>query len=383
MIYLDNAATSFPKPDCVIDAMVRAQKYIGANPGRGGHKKTVIAGQQLFLTRQAVADFFGAESENVIFTSNCTHSLNVAIKGTVKKGDEVIISSLEHNSVLRPVHKLKMQGIIDYRVASVYPESEEKTLQSFRDAITDRTRLIVCTCVSNVFGTRLPFEKIGRLCKEKNLIFIADAAQCAGMEKIDIKKCNIDILCAPGHKGLMGPMGTGIIVFKDPSVCESLFQGGTGSNSMQPEQPEFPPDNFETGTANLPGIMGLYQGISFIGKIGGEKAISEKENYLCSMIVNSLHAIKGVRIYDEMTRWHPSSIVAFNVKNLHSEQVAELADKSCIALRAGYHCSFLAHSIYGTDQTGVVRVSPGFFNTKKDVNSLINCVNKIAKDHIL
>lgn len=383
MIYLDNAATSYPKPDSVITAMVNAQKYIGANPGRGGHKKTVIAGQHLFKTRQAVAELFGAESENVIFTQNCTHSLNVAIKGVLKKGDEVIISSMEHNSVLRPVHKLKMQGIADYSIATVYPEDEEKTLHSFRQAITDKTKLIACTCVSNVFGTRLPIEKIGRLCKENNIIFIADAAQCAGTQKIDIKKCNIDILCAPGHKGLMGPMGTGVIVFNDPSICESLFQGGTGSNSMQPEQPDFPPDSFETGTANLPGIMGLYEGIKFIKKVGGENAISEKEHYLCSMLISELKAIKGVHVYDKMTDINRTNIVPFNIVNLHSEQVAELADKSCIALRAGYHCSFLAHSIYSTEKTGIVRVSPGYFNTKKDVNYLINCVNKIAKAHIL
>ena len=383
MIYLDNAATSYPKPESVIRAMAYAQKYIGANPGRGGHKRTVIAGQKVFQAREAVGNMFDAKSEHVVFTANCTQSLNTAIKGVLKKGDEVIVSSMEHNSVLRPVHYLKEKGIIDYKVANVYPLDDSKTVESFASCINRNTKAVVCTCVSNVFGTCLPTERIGKLCKDKGIIFIVDAAQSAGSKKISMKKHNIDILCAPGHKGLMGPMGTGILVFGDGTECESLFQGGTGSYSMQVEQPSFLPDKFESGTANLPGITGLHQGIEFIKKCGGEKAVGEKENYLCKILIDDLNDIKNVTVYNELCDKKETNIVSFNVGTLHSEQVAADLDKCYIALRAGYHCSFLAHNIYGTEKTGVVRISPGFFNTKKDVKTLINCVNKIAKDYIL
>ena len=376
MIYLDNAATSYPKPESVIKAMTDAQKYIGANPGRGGHRRTVIAGQKVFQAREETGNMFGAKSENVVFTANCTQSLNTAIKGVLKKGDEVIISSMEHNSVLRPVHYLKVKGIIDYKVAKVYPNDEIRTTESFLAHINKNTKAVICTCVSNVFGTTLPIGKLGKLCKEKGILFIVDAAQCAGTKKINMKKQNIDILCAPGHKGLMGPMGTGILVFGDNAECESLFQGGTGSYSMQIKQPDFLPDKFESGTANLPGIMGLHQGIEFIKNHGGEKSVGEKENYLCRILMEELHNIKNVTLYDNLCNKNETNIVAFNIGTLHSEQVAAELDK-------GYHCSFLAHNIYGTEKSGVVRISPGFFNTKKDVKTLINCVNKIAKDYIL
>lgn len=380
MIYLDNAATSFPKPDSVINAMCHAQKIIGANPGRGGHRKSEIAQEIVFRARTAVGEMFSAEAENVIFTQNCTHSLNTAIKGVLKEGDEVIISSMEHNSVLKPLHFLKEKGIINYKVARVFPEDERKTLESFCSLITPKTKLIVCTGASNVFGTSLPYRKIGALCRQRGILFILDAAQCAGSEKISLKKDNIDILCAPGHKGLMGPMGTGILLFSEGVDCESLIQGGTGSYSLKPEQPDILPDKFESGTVNLPGIAGLCKGIEFIKARGGERAVREKEDYLCRFLSEELHNIKNVTVYDSLKGKSTCGIVSFNIKNMHSEQVAEYADSFCIALRSGYHCSYLAHSLYGTDKTGVVRVSPGFFSTKKDIKNLIICLNKIAKD---
>ena len=383
MIYLDNAATSFPKPDSVVNAMYRAQKIIGANPGRGGHRKSAIAEEIVFTARTAVADMFSAEAENVIFTQNCTHSLNTAIKGVLKKGDEVIISSLEHNSVLKPVHYLKEKGIIDYKIARVFPDDDRKTLDSFSALITPKTKLVVCTGASNVFGTALPFRKIGAMCRQRGILFILDAAQCAGSEKINIIKDNIDILCAPGHKGLLGPMGTGILVFSEGVDCESLIQGGTGSYSLKPEQPDILPDKFESGTVNLPGIAGLCKGIEFIKAQGGEITIREKESYLCRYLTEELHKIKNVTVYDNLNGKSGCGIVSFNIKGMHSEQVSQYADSQCIALRSGYHCSYLAHSLYGTDKTGAVRVSPGFFNTKKDINNLIICLNKIAKDKIL
>ena len=214
MIYLDNAATSFPKPQIVITSMIKAQRDIGANAGRGGHKATVKAGEIVYSTREALGEMFGCDSERVAFTLNCTHALNTAIKGILKSGDHVIISSLEHNSVLRPVHKLGENGI-SYSVAKVSPLDDYETLRAFEGLIQKNTKAIICTMVSNVFGTVLPIDKIASLCKTRGLIFIVDAAQGAGTIKIDMNKMNIDVLCMPGHKGLLGPMGTGVIMLGD------------------------------------------------------------------------------------------------------------------------------------------------------------------------
>lgn len=380
MIYLDNGATSFPKPQSVIDAMAYYQRCVGANPGRGGHSLTMKAGSKVFDAREKLASFFGTESERVIFTLNCTHSLNCAIKGSVKKGDHVIISSLEHNSVLRPVHRLFERGIITYDVAFVNPLSEEETLRNFEKLIKPQTTLIVCTLVSNVFGTVLPAEKIAELCRRHKIRFVLDGAQGAGAFKINMKDMGADILCIPCHKGLLGPMGTGAMLLSENVTLQSIVEGGTGSYSMQKEQPDILPDKFESGTANLPGIAGVYEGIRFIEDFGGEKAVHEKEMYLSDILREDLSVIKGVEGFGFMQGRIRSPLVAFNIKNTHSEEVSSYLDKQGIAVRAGYHCSFLAHSNYGTEQRGVVRVTPGIFNTKKDVKTLSFLINRFAID---
>ncbi len=383
MIYLDNAATSFPKPDKVIYAMTRAQSVFGANPGRGGHRMTMKAGQLVYSCRSALADFFSAPEERVIFTNNCTSALNTAIKGSVKKGDHVVISSLEHNSVLRPVHKLSEEGIITYDVFEVNPSSHEETFRSFVSSIKSNTTLAVCTMVSNVFGTVLPFEKLGRYCRANNIRFILDAAQGAGSHKISMEEMAVDILCMPGHKGLLGPMGTGVLILGKSTDIDSFFQGGTGSSSLSPEQPLIYPDKLESGTANLPGIAGLHEGIEFIKKYGGERAILQKEHCLISMLKEDLYSVAKVTVYDEMLSDTPSNVLSFNFVDMHSEQAAALLDKCNIAVRAGYHCSYLAHSTYSTESSGTVRVSTGVFNTKKDIKNLVFCLNKIALGKIL
>ncbi|MBR2893611.1 MAG: aminotransferase class V-fold PLP-dependent enzyme, partial [Clostridia bacterium] len=232
MIYLDNAATSYPKPERVINAAVGAMRDLGGNSGRGSHKSAIKAGQAIYGVREKVAEMFGCESDRVIFTLNCTAALNTAIKGSVKKGDHVIISSLEHNSVLRPVHYLSEKGIISYSVAKVNALDDNETVKSFASLIRKETSLIVCTAVSNVFGTVLPIGRIGRLCRGKGIRFIADGAQAAGSRHIDMKENNIDILCMPGHKGLMGLMGTGLLLLGENIDVEPLMHGGTGSFSL-------------------------------------------------------------------------------------------------------------------------------------------------------
>ena len=380
MIYLDNGATSFPKPQSVINAMTHYQRCVGANPGRGGHRMTMKAGEMVFDTREKLASFFGTESERVIFTLNCTHALNCAIKGSVTKGDHVIISSLEHNSVLRPVHRLKERGLITYDVAYVNPLSDEETLRNFEKLIRPNTSLIVCTYVSNVFGTVLPVREIARLCKRHKIRFILDAAQAAGAFNINMKDMETDILCLPCHKGLLGPMGTGAMLLGENVNLQSNIEGGTGSFSLQMEQPDILPDKFESGTANLPGIAGVYEGVKFIESFGGERAVHEKEMYLSDILKEDLSVIKGVYVFSYMQGKTKSPLVSFNIKNTHSEEVSSYLDKYSAAVRSGYHCSFLAHSNYGTEQYGAVRVTPGIFNTKKDVKTLSFLINRFAID---
>lgn len=379
MIYLDNAATSFPKPQSVINAMCRAQSY-GANPGRGGHLLSVRAGQTVYRCREKLAEHFGCKSENVAFTCNCTAALNTAIKGVLKKGDHVIISSLEHNSVLRPVHALSEKGIITYSVARVNPFDDNETLRSFLSHINEHTRAIITTHVSNVFGTVLPVEKLCALCKAKGLLFILDGAQSGGSHKIKIEKTGIDILCLPGHKGLLGPMGTGAILFGDGVEIGELTEGGTGSNSLSPYQPVVYPDRLESGTLNLPGIAGLYEGVRYLEKIGGERYVLSHESELIRILCEDLSVIDGVLLYNEMHGGKSTNLISFNLSDLHSEYVASLLDKKGIAVRAGYHCSYLAHKSYNTNEKGCVRVSTGIFTSKKDVKNFVFCLNKIAKD---
>lgn len=379
MIYLDNAATSFPKPPAVTSAMYTAASCFGANPGRGGHRLSVKAGERVFDCRERLAEHFGCDSERVAFTNNCTTALNTAIKGVLKEGDHVVISSLEHNSVLRPVHELSEKGIITYSVATVNPLDDGETLRSFAYHIKENTRAVIVTHVSNVFGTVLPVEKLCALCRSRGVLFILDGAQSAGSHSINLKRQGIDILCVPGHKGLLGPMGTGALLFGDGVEISELTRGGTGSHSLSENQPTVYPDRLESGTVNMPGIAGLYEGIKALEGFGGEGAVLEKESGLIRLLREDLSVIPSVNVYSEMQGGRSSNLLAFNLGDLHSELVSSMLDKEGIAVRAGYHCSYLAHKNYGTTEKGCVRVSVGIFNSKKDVKNLVFSLNKIAK----
>ena len=376
MIYLDNAATSFPKPRSVIEAMYKAS-LCSANPGRGGHRLSARAGETVYKTREKAAELFHADIERVIFTKNCTESLNTAIKGCLRKGDHVIISSLEHNSLLRPIQKLSEQGIITYDIAEVVPQNDEQTVLNFESKIRPDTRLIACCHVSNVFGTVLPIGEIGKLCRRHGILFAVDAAQSAGMFEYDVNGGNIDFLCMPGHKGLLGPMGTGLLVLSRKAEPDSFIEGGTGSLSLEMTQPDILPDRFESGTVNLPGIAGLYEGLRIIEKIGVGN-IQKKESELAESITSQLKNIKGVTVYDNMHSKRLTGVVSFNVRDIHSEQIGDQLDRMQIACRAGYHCSALAHKSADTTELGTVRVSTGIFNCPQDVKKLIFCINKIA-----
>lgn len=380
MIYLDNAATTFPKPAQVVSTAACAMRFYGANPGRGGHKISAKAGEAVFSCREKLAQMFSCSEERTVFTLNCTHSINLALKGILKKGNHVIISSLEHNSVLRPLETMREKGKITYDVAFVEPRDDQKTVSNFEKLIRPETRLIICTHASNVFGTVLPVKKLSALCKKHGLLFALDCAQSAGILPVNMEKDGIDIVCAPGHKGLFGPMGTGVLMFSNRVEIESLVQGGTGSLSLQKSQPKIYPDSLESGTVNLPGIAGLSAGLDFIRSCGGEKAIHEKEAYLIKTLKEDLSVIKNVTVFENMHSEIYSPVLSLLVNGEHSEQTAQKLDDRNIAVRAGYHCSYLAHNFCKTTRSGTVRVSPSIFNTKSDVKYFVFCLNLIAKN---
>lgn len=372
MIYLDNAATTSPKPESVIREVSNALRYYSANPGRGGHTPSLKAAQAVYKTRTLVKDLFRVSSEeNVIFTSGCTHSLNTVIKSVLKKGDHAVISSMEHNAVLRPLYRLKEKGWIDYTVAKVIPGDNNATVNAFRDAINSRTRLIVCTHASNVFGIRLPVERICALAHSYGILFCLDAAQSAGVIPIDLEENPYDLVCCAGHKGLYGPTGIGLLLVNTNVLLNPLTEGGTGSNSMNPSMPEFYPDRLECGTLNIPGICGLGAGIRFIHHHGIDK-IHHHESRLIQKLYHELSAIPEVELYTDDPGIVPTApVLSFNIKDQESEIVSEyLSKRYRIAVRAGLHCAPLAHRMMGTLDRGTVRIAPSLFTKDEDIRIL-------------
>ena len=379
MIYFDNGATTFPKPKSVVNAVNYAITKIGANPGRGGHNMAMKASEVLFECRNNAATLFNIDnSENIIITNNCTTALNTVIKGILKSGDHAVISSYEHNAVVRPLEFLKNRGV-EYSIAQVDYADNEKTVDNFRKAFKENTRLVICTHASNVFGIRLPIERIAALCKLNGILFCVDAAQTAGLIPIYLKNSDIDYLCTAGHKGLYGPMGTGLLIINSKVIPESLIQGGTGSLSAQVNQPEILPDKFESGTCNLPGICGLLKGIEFIEKTGIQK-IHNHEFMLLELLYSKLKCIKNVKLYTPKPEINYNApLLSFNIGDMPSEQVAEILDKKYnIAVRAGLHCAPTAHKKLGTETQGTVRISLSYFNTTSHINSVSNAVKNIS-----
>lgn len=377
MIYLDNAATTYPKPAEVIKTVNMAFSLYGANPGRSGHDFSVNAANQVYLCRDALDRFFnGYGAEFVSFFPNCTYALNTAIKGVLVKGDHVIMSSLEHNSVLRPVHRLKEEGTVDYTVFKV-GETSEETLENFKKSFRNNTKLVVVTAVSNVFGNILPLKDLAGISHNNGAYFFVDGAQGAGVVELDMKKQGIDCLCVPGHKGLLGPMGTGALLHKSLDFS-TIIQGGTGTASFNFNQPETYPERLESGTLNVPCICGLRKGIEIVEKYKTNR-IFVKESKLCEQIFNGLKEMPNVTLYREnYDSLHYAPLVSFNVKNMHSEQASAFLNEQGIAVRGGYHCSPLAHISQKTEKQGAVRISPSIFTQEKDIKNLLNLVRKIA-----
>lgn len=374
MIYFDNSATTNPKPMSVVYAANTGMKNYSFNSGRGGYNQSVLTSQKIFSVREKLSSLTSYAPENIAFTLNCTMALNMAIKGSVKRGDHIIISSVEHNAVSRPVEALRKKGIITYDVAPISYDPDV-TVNSFRKLIKNNTRLIVCTNASNVFGGIIPVDKIANLCKNNGIRLIVDGAQTVGM--LDVSGTNADILCSAGHKGLYGPMGTGFMAVGENIAIETIIEGGTGSSSLNLNQPDFLPDRFESGTLNNSGIIGLGAGIDFVMK-KGIKNIYHKELTHIQHLYNELKNDDNVVLYTpypEKNIFVP--ILSFNYKDYPSEKTANLLAEKGIALRAGLHCAPLAHKYYGTDERGTVRISPSVFTTDKEYEIFLNTLKKL------
>ncbi len=382
MIYFDNAATTFPKPNSVIQQVNSAIINYGGNPGRGGHKFSMRASEKIYEVRKKVALFFNTQPQNIIFTSNCTMSLNIAIKGILKQGDHVITSCLEHNSVIRPIHKLSCDSNITYDIANVY-DNDEQTVNSFKSLIKENTKLIICTHASNVTGVILPIKKIGEMCKKKGILFLVDAAQSAGVLPIDIQKMNIDILCTAGHKGLYGITGTGLLILKNEILLNTIIEGGTGSISVQLEQPDFYPDKLESGTLNTVGIFSVGAGIDFINQTSLEK-IYQHEFKLCEYLYKKIIHFDNVELYvNDYVLFKNAPIVSFNIIDSMSDTVVRYFDENGFALRGGLHCAPLAHQKYGTLNTGMVRFSPSIFTKEQSVDNFVKIIRNISKKNLI
>ncbi len=377
-IYLDNAATSHPKPEQVYEQVLHTLKDIGANPGRGGHKLSLAASRTVFETRELVASFLNAErSSRIVFTSNATEALNIAIKGLLQESDEVITTPLEHNSVLRPLFSLKKSKKIDIKFINCSEEGffDPKDVEKL---ITKKTKLIAMTHASNVIGTITPVKETFHICKNYNIYTLLDSAQTAGVISIDVMDMNIDLLACAGHKSLFGPQGTGFLYVREGIFLKPLKEGGTGTQSSSTDQPSEMPESLESGTLNTPGIAGLKAGIEFILKTG-IKNIRDHEVRLNRMIINSLLNNKKIIIYGPKDPEKISAPLSFNIKNLDCSEVGFILDEIYdIYVRVGLHCAPLAHKLIGSYPHGTVRASVGYFNTEDDVNAFIQAVNEIS-----
>lgn len=378
MIYLDNAATSFPKPEAVFTKVSEAVKIYGGNPGRGGCPPSSLTAEAVYSCRETVNAFFnGYGAEYVVFTSNATSALNAAIFGTAKKhrSGHIVITSFEHNSVLRPVEELRKSQGIEYTVVNPSLFDDSVTVSRILSAVRKDTFAVIVTHASNVCGLILPVEKIGNALKKRDVTYIVDASQSAGVEKIDIKKANIDILCLAGHKGLMGITGTGLMLLnKDKLPVPTVF-GGTGSNSAEAEMPLSSPERFESGTLNTVGILSVEEGIKVL-KTHPDSSLREKK--LARRLYLGLKGMKNVKLVApfEISRYVPT--VSFNVRGLRSFETSEKLGEMGFATRGGLHCAPLTHKYFGTFPDGLTRVSIGFFNTEKEIDKFLSAVEEIS-----
>ncbi|UPA29155.1 aminotransferase class V-fold PLP-dependent enzyme [Terrisporobacter glycolicus] len=384
-IYCDNGATSYPKAPLVGHSMINYINNIGCNVNRGAYSSSYEAENIVYETRELLCELFDFDkAENAIITANITASLNMVLKGLLCPGDNVIVSSMEHNAVMRPLSSLGKKGVTITKVpCNSLGEINIKDIQS---SITPKTKAVVMTHGSNVCGTLLPINEIGQICKDNNIIFIVDSAQTAGIVDISMKKSNIDILCFTGHKGLLGPQGIGGFLIRDEIVplVDSLIEGGTGSLSEEEIQPTYMPDKYESGTANIPGIYGLNASLKYLKEVG-TKNIYEKEMYLTKRFIDGILSIDESLLIGKKHTENRTAVVSLDFKDLDNGIVCHQLDKTYnIQTRSGLHCAPSAHKTLGTFPNGTVRFSFGHFNTVEDIDYVLESIRNIisSKSHM-
>ena len=376
-IYFDNAATSWPKPAAVRAALDDYFGDAGGNPGRSAHRMSVAAARIVENAREALAELFHAnDPSRIVFTQNATHALNLALYGLLRPGDHVVTTSMEHNSVMRPLRHLETLGV-ELTVVACHPDGM-LDVDGLRRALQPGTRLLVTTHGSNVVGALTPLSAVAALARERGILYLVDAAQTAGAIPIDVQEMGMDLLAFSGHKGLLGPTGTGGLYIREEVVLAPLLRGGTGSDSAQETQPEFLPDVHESGTLNVAGIAGLGAGVLFLSEIGIE-AVMTHERKLVAQFLAGAAEISGITVYGPQEAALQCGVVSFNVAGAMPSEVALILDQSFgIMARPGLHCAPSAHRTLGTFPTGTVRFSFGWFNTPDEVDAAVEALREIA-----
>ncbi|MDR1963309.1 MAG: aminotransferase class V-fold PLP-dependent enzyme [Planctomycetaceae bacterium] len=378
LIYLDNAATSYPKPESVYRAVDKALREQCGNPGRASHRLAVSAGRILGDARLFCARLFNAEKpEQIVFTANATTAVNMVLKGLLNSGDHLITGSLEHNAVTRPLHRLEQTGVSISKIAADIDRGLQHEI--LKQSVTAKTKMVICNHISNVFGTVNDLELIGRFCRERDILFAVDAAQSAGCRKIDVQAMFIDLLVFSGHKSLFGIQGTGGLYIRPGLRLETILEGGTGSHSELLEQPEQLPDRLEIGTPNTPGLAGLTAGIRFILETGIE-TIAEKEARLVRRLLAGLAEIPAIRVIGPKPELERGCVVSVQLEKFSPEQAASILDSGFgIAVRSGLHCAADAHRAMNTLQNGgTLRISPNYFNENQHIDRCLDALRKLS-----
>lgn len=372
MIYFDSAATTFQKPPAVAAAVAEALAAM-SSPGRGGYPEAMRAADAAFDCRSELAGLYGlANPERVVFTMNATHALNIAIKSLVPPGGRAVVSGYEHNAVTRPLSALGAQVF----VAGAPLFSPETAAEAFDRLVDEKTDAVICNHVSNVFGFIQPVEAVAAICRSRGVPLIIDASQSAGVLPLDMESLGAAFIAMPGHKGLYGPQGTGVLLCGEGVPVRTLLEGGTGSLSMQAEMPDFLPDRLEAGTHNMPGIAGLLAGVRYVRERGVE-AVCRQERRLAQMAAEELRSLPGVTVYARPDLHAQAGVVSFTVQNLPAEELGTALAERGVAVRAGLHCAPFAHRSAGTLESGTVRLSFSDFNTKEEVERFLNMMEEL------
>jgi len=378
-IYFDNAATSYPKPESVYETVYKFMKDVGASSGRGAYRKALEADRMIYETRRKIANLFGVKDvSRIIFTANATDSLNLALKGFLKPGSHVVTTSMEHNAVWRPLKRLQCEQGVEITLVQCNSDGA-LNIQNLADVIKPKTKLVVLLHASNVVGTIMPIKEIGQITRERKIPLLVDAAQTAGVYPIDVEELNIDMLVFTGHKGLLGPQGTGGLYIREGIKLEPLKEGGTGGESILETQPANLPDRYEAGTLNTPGLVGLGAGVSYILSEGVEK-IRAKEIALTQCLIQKLSEIPEIEIYGPKNAEKQVGVVSINVADYAPEEIGYTLDETYgIMVRTGLHCAPCAHRTIGTIERGTLRIGLGYFNTEEEIDCFAQSIKSIVR----